>query len=94
MASTRSDELSYRKFPAVERNLANGRLLVQRRGGDKAVQLSGSAPLIWDLLDTHDSVTEIVNRLQERFSDPEETIASGVRSALALFEEQLLVEAE
>lgn len=86
-----SGDVSYTKLPAVERNLANGRLLVQPIDAGKAVQLSGSAPLIWDLLDAHHNVVDIVTRLEERFTDPTETIATGVSSALELFVSQRLV---
>ena len=82
---------TYAKVPVVERNLAGGRLLVQRLGAGQPTQLSGSAPLIWDLLDTYFTVAELVARLTERFSDPEGTIEGGVRAALASLESQGLV---
>ncbi len=81
----------YQKVAVVERNLAGGRLLVQRLDFDRPTQLSGSAPLIWDLLDTHKTVDELVERLAERFSDSSVTIEAGVRSALDSLAAQGLV---
>ena len=69
-----ADESTYTKVPVVERNLAGGRLLVQRLGADRPTQLSGSAPLIWDLLDTSQTIPALVARLTERFADPDGTI--------------------
>ena len=89
--TTAAGEASYTKVPVIERNLAGGRLLVQRPGADQPTQLSGSAPLIWDLLDTHQTIPELVQRLTERFADPEGKIEGGVRSALASLESQGLV---
>lgn len=89
-----ADVPTYRKAPAVDRNLANARLLVQRLDAERAVQLSGSAPLIWDLLDTHNTVDQVVDQLAERFSDTRETIEAGVRAALDSFIDQRLVIAE
>ncbi len=89
-----ADATVYRKVPAVERNLANARLLVQRIDKGKAVQLSGSAPLIWDLLDSHHTVAQVVDQLVERFSDSREMIEAGVRAALDSFVSQELVVVE
>ncbi len=93
MTPAGSQTVRYTKTPAVERNLANGRLLVQRVEAEKAVQLSGSAPLIWGLLDQHQTVAEIVEQLLQQFSDPAETIEAGVRQAIESFISQHLVEA-
>jgi len=72
----------YRRVRFVERELAHGRRLVHALDADAPKQLSGSAPLIWDLLADNNSVDEIVALLQLRFSDPEEVIAGGVEAAL------------
>jgi len=72
----------YVRVPFVERTLSGGRRLVQAVGADAATQLSGSAPLIWDLLDEHPEVPQLVAMLQQQFSDPPETITQGVELAL------------
>lgn len=82
----------YIKTSVVERNLANGRLLVQRVDADKAVQLAGSAPLIWELLDRKPTIRNIVDHLAQQFSDPAETIEAGVRQAIDSLVSQQLVE--
>ncbi len=89
--SIAAPDSTYRKVPVVERNLANGRLLVQRLDSSKAVQLSGSAPLIWDLLGSHPTIGQVVEQLAERFSDPSDTIEAGVRAAVESFVMQKLV---
>ena len=89
--STNEAGVQITKVPVVQRNLANGRLLAQRLDSHKAVQLSGSAPLIWDLLDSQTTVEGLVQELTDRFSDSPETIESGVRSALDSFVQQKLV---
>ena len=48
-STTTGDEVTYKKVAVIERNLSGGRLLVQHRGDGVPTQLSGSAPLIWDL---------------------------------------------
>lgn len=75
-------EAQYRRVRFVERELAHGRRLVQPLTSDSPTQLSGSAPMIWDLLEDHSSVDAVVAMLQQRFSDPPAVIATGVRSAL------------
>ena len=90
-STTTGDEVTYKKVAVIERNLSGGRLLVQHRGDGVPTQLSGSAPLIWDLLDAHHTVSGLVLRLSERFADPEGTIEAGVLSALASMEAQGLV---
>jgi hypothetical protein len=72
----------YRRVRFVERELAYGRRLVHALDADAPTQLSGSAPLIWDLLADNNSVDEIVALLQQRFSDPRDVIAAGVQAAL------------
>lgn len=84
--------VAYRRVPFVERSLYGGRRLVQTIGTDTATQLSGSAPLIWDLLDDNPEVGQLVAMLQQRYSDPPETIASGVTLALESLIEAELVE--
>lgn len=76
-------QAEYRRVPCVERELAHGRRLVQPLTAAKPSQLSGSAPLIWDLLRQHHTVDALVAMLQQRFSDSPEVIAAGVESALA-----------
>ncbi len=75
-------ETHFRRVRFVERELAHGRRLVQPLTSDAPTQLSGSAPMIWDLLEEHSSVDAVVAMLQQRFSDSPAVIAAGVRSAL------------
>ncbi len=82
----------FAKLPTVERRLAGGRMLVQRLDAPTAVSLSGSAPFIWELLDTEDTVDGLTNALQQRYTDERETIKAGVEAALASFTSQDLVE--
>lgn len=83
----------YRRVRFVERELAHGRRLVQPLTSVAPTQLSGSAPMIWDLLDEHSSVDAVVAMLQQRFSDSPEVIAVGVRSALqSMIQSALVVE--
>jgi hypothetical protein len=84
----------YRRVRFVERELAHGRRLVQALDADAPTQLSGSAPLIWDLLADNHSVDEIVALLQQRFSDAPEVIADGVRVALDSLVQASLVTSE
>lgn len=90
--SGQTEVAAFTKAATVQRNLANGRLLVQRVDVEKAVQLSGSAPLIWELLDQHNTIPAVVEQLAEQFSDPAETIEAGVRQAIDSFISQQLVE--
>ena len=84
--------IAYRRVPFVERSLYGGRRLVQAVGAETATQLSGSAPLIWDLLDENPEVGQLVAMLQQRYSDPPETIAAGVELALTSLIDAALVE--
>jgi len=86
-------EPQFRRVSSVERELAHGRRLVQPVTADVPTQLSGSAPMIWDLLDEHASVDAVVAMLQQRFSDSPDVIAIGVRSALtSMIDSGLVVE--
>lgn len=83
----------FRRVPFVERELAYGRRLVQPLTSTAPTQLSGSAPMIWDLLDEHPSIDAVVAMLQQRFSDSPEVIAVGVLSALeSMMQSALVVE--
>lgn len=83
----------FQRVPHVERNLSGGRRLVQVVGADRAIQLAGSAPLIWDLLDENPQPAQLVAQLQQRFSDRPEVIASGVEVGLrSLIESSLVIE--
>ena len=84
----------YRRLPHVQRQLARGRRFVQPLDAETPTQLSGSAPMIWDLLADHGSVDEIVAMLQQQFSDAPDVIAGGVRIALQSFLEASLAEVE
>ncbi len=84
--------VKYEKVPAVQRRLAGGRMLVQRLDSDTAVSLSGSAPLIWELLDDGATAQELIDALVERYSDEREEIEVGVRAALDSFDEEALLE--
>lgn len=84
--------VQYKRVPHVERNLSGGRRLVQAVGSERAIQLAGSAPLIWDLLDENPEPAQLVAQLQQRFSDSPEVIASGVDVGLrSLIESSLVV---
>lgn len=85
-------EVRYRRVRSVERELAHGRRLVQPLTASGPTQLSGSAPLIWDLLAEHETIEAIVAMLQQRFSDARDVIADGVRTALSSMGESGLVE--
>lgn len=83
----------YHRVPFVERELAHGRRLVQPLASATPTKLSGSAPLIWDLLPAHPSIDGLVAMLQQRFSDSPVVIADGVRSALdAMMAASLVIE--
>ena len=82
----------YRRLPAVERHLTGGRRLVQPVDAPTATKLSGSAPVIWDLLADHEDLDELVARVQERFADPPEIVESGTRAAVAQLLESGLIE--
>lgn len=60
-------------------------------GSDRAVQLAGSAPMIWDLLDENPQPDQVVAQLQQHFSDPPEVIAQGVEVGLASLIDSALV---
>lgn len=81
----------YRRVSHVERRLSGGRRLVQIVGADRAVQLSGSAPMIWDLLDDHPDADQVAAQLQQHFSDAPEVIAQGVQVGLASLVDSALV---
>lgn len=93
-STTAAGPTRYRRLAHVERQLASGRRFVQPLDADTPTQLSGSAPMIWDLLAEHGSVGEIVAMLQQQFSDPPDVIAGGVRVALDSFLDASLAEAE
>jgi hypothetical protein len=87
-------QAEYRRVPAVERELAYGRRLVQPLTAPNPSQLSGSAPLIWDLLREHHTVDALVAMLQQQFSDSPAVIADGVHRALtSMTQTGLVVEA-
>lgn len=91
-ASTSEASTRYRRLPHVERQLARGRRFVQPLDAETPTQLSGSAPMIWDLLADHGSIDEIVAMLQQQFSDPPDVIAGGVQVALQSFLDTSLAE--
>jgi hypothetical protein len=80
------------RVPFVERELAHGRRFVQAVNGEAPTQLSGSAPLIWDLLDEYPTIGAITAMLQQRYTDPPEIIGAGVQAALLSFLQAALVE--
>ena len=84
----------YRRVPHVERRLSGGRRLVQIVGSDRAVQLAGSAPMIWDLLDENPQPDQVVAQLQQHFSDAPDVIAQGVEVGLASLIDSALVVVE
>ena len=89
-----SGPTEYVKKPTVQRLLAGDRMLVQRLDASTPVSLSGSAPIIWELLDDHSTVEGVTKALLERYTDDEQTIAGGVLAAIASFESQDLVFAQ
>ena len=72
----------YRRLPAVEREVAGGRRLVQPVGAASATQLAGSAPVIWDLLAHHESFTQLRAVVQGKFDDAPDVIAAGTKLAI------------
>ena len=93
-SATPTTSTRYRRVPHVERQLAQGRRFVQPLDADTPTQLSGSAPMIWDLLADHGSVDEIVAMLQQQFSDSPDVIAGGVQVALNSFLDASIAEVE
>jgi hypothetical protein len=77
---------SYQRLPAVERTLLGGRLLVQPVGAPAPTELGGSAPIIWELLETHQHLDVVMELLADRFNDEPAVIEHGTRQAV----EQLL----
>lgn len=92
MAASADGETRYERVPCVERTLGGGRRFVQPLAASTPTQLSGSAPMIWDLLLDHGSVDEIVAMLQQQFSDAPDVIAGGVRVAISSFLDAMLVD--
>ncbi len=88
------NETVYRRVPHVERRLSGGRRLVQTVGSERAVQLAGSAPMIWDLLDEFPRADLVAAQLRQHFSDPPEVIAQGVEVGLASLVDSALVVVE
>lgn len=86
-----ADSQTFLRVLSIERRLARGRLLVQPLTADTPTQLAGSAPMIWELLEEHPSVDALVPELQSRFTDSAETIAGGIRAAIAMFIDSSLV---
>ena len=87
-----SGQTRYQRVAHVERQVARGRRFVQPLDADTPTQLSGSAPMIWDLLADHGSVDEIVAMLQQQFSDSPDVIAGGVRVAIQSFLDAAIAE--
>ena len=86
------DKVTYRRIDHVERDLAQGRRFVQSLDATTPTQLSGSAPMIWDLLEEHDSIEALAAVLEERYSDSRDVLADGVTSAIASLLDAGLVE--
>ena len=84
----------YRRVPHVERRLSGGRRLVQTVDALRAIQLAGSAPMIWDLLDENPEPEQVAAQLQQHFSDPPTVIAAGVEVGLASLVDSKLVVVE
>jgi hypothetical protein len=80
------------RAPFIERELARGRRFVLTTDAEAPTQLSGSAPLIWDLLGEHETIDAITAMLQQRFTDAPEIISTGVQAALDSFLHAGLVE--
>jgi len=79
------------RVPAVERRLSGGRSLVHVVNGAKPVELAGSAPVIWDLLDIFSNVDELAAALNQRYTDEPAVIADGMWSALNLLRDAGLI---
>lgn len=68
-------------------------MLVRRLDATAAVTLSGSAPVIWELLDTHRDVDGLTDALMERYEDSRSTIEAGARAAMqSLISKDLVTE--
>ena len=59
----------FARLPAVERRLSGGRSLVHVVNGAKPVELAGSAPVVWELLDIFSNVDELAAALNQRYTD-------------------------
>lgn len=81
-----------RRVRAVERELFGGRRLVHALDADQAIQLSGSAPVVWDLLGTIDDERRLLHELTEVYDDSPAAIAEGMEAALRLLTDVGLIE--
>jgi len=87
-----ADPARYVRKPAVERELAGHRRLVQVVDSEQPTQLAGSAPVIWDLLREHSTAEQLVAMLQQHYSDSPEVIRSGLEVGLTYLVDAGLVE--
>lgn len=85
------DDQKFERVRFVERRLAQGRRFVQPLEAATPSQLAGSAPIIWDLLDTHPSVDALTPELQKRFNDSPELIVAGIRAAVQMLIDSALI---
>ena len=79
------------RLPAVERRLGGGRSLVHLVDGAMPVELAGSAPVVWDLLDIFSNVDDVAAALNQRYIDEPDVIAEGMWTALKLLREAGLI---
>lgn len=91
--SDSSTAKTFTRVRAVEREVLGGRRLVQALRADRPTHLSGSAPVIWDLLAEHDTFDALASMLQAHYSDPPEVIRSGLELGIqSLVDAGLVVE--
>ncbi|MGI9605416.1 MAG: PqqD family protein [Acidimicrobiales bacterium] len=81
-----------RRRPAVERELRRGRRLVHARDAATPIKLSGSAPVIWDLLSAHHDLDGLVAAAVARFPGDADIVEQGTQAAVDMFVENGLVE--
>lgn len=81
----------FARLPAVERRLSGGRSLIHVVNGAKPVELAGSAPVVWELLDIFSDVDELATALNQRYTDEPTVIAEGMWAALNLLRDAGLI---
>ncbi|NNC79927.1 MAG: PqqD family protein [Acidimicrobiales bacterium] len=84
---------TYVRVPAVERALVGERVLVLRLDQDTPIELAGSAPTVWSVLEDASELPEIIQVVASIYTDTPEVIAAGVEEALRhLIDANLVVE--
>ena len=73
---------SYRRRPDVPWRRSVDAVLCLPPGAPEPVTLAGSGPEVWDLLQTPNSLDELVAELSDRHPGDPEVVAADVRSVL------------